>query len=177
MSPKKDKSQPKIPVTPSAVKTRARQFTTSGISPDEKVAKNPKISAITEVETNSKMENDDIKAMIAAQGEIFKTMADNLTKNSDALRRRFDHLEKSLGDKIESVQNEVREIKVTQTAEQEERVKLGLEVQDLKEQVKHLTIRLDTLPPPPPPPNMTELAQNVLPLVSTSFATNFAKDF
>ena len=152
MSPKSN-SQPKTP----SVKSRARQFSTTDISPEEKAPKTSKFIPENSTAKDSKMEK--LEAMIA--------------KNFKEQSLNFVNIEKNLGDKIESVQNEVNGIKLKQTAEQEERIKLGLELVDLREQVKILTNRLDTLPPPPPPPDMKDLAQNVMPLVSTTFSKEF----
>jgi hypothetical protein len=167
MSPKTNpkSQQPKLQFTPS-VKNRARPFSKTDISPEEKVPK------------NSKMEGEgfeQLKALIAENtkllGQNCKDQAKNfadLKKDFTGLGHQFGNLEENLGEKLENVKIEMQEIKAKQETESNERVKLGKEVDDLREQLQILTTRLDSAPPPPQPPDMKELAQHVIPLVVKS---------
>ena len=152
MSPKKRiKSHAHHKLSPN-VKARARKFSQTNIFPQKKSAK------------TRKMNSQDMEALMDRFEKKF----------SEKQTKKLDELENNLGGKIESVSDEIKEIKEKQASETLERIKLGSEVVELREQIKDLTNRLDAkdAAPPPPPPELDigDLASKVLPIVSNTFA-------
>ena len=144
------KSPKKSPKPKKSTKYRARTHSQAELSPENKASK------------SQKMELDDIEALL--DKKIDKMSAEQ-NKNFVDLSTKFDNLGIDLGNKIESVKNDITEIKQKQVTETEERLKLGTEVELLKEQVQTLLDQRQTNQNP----DIDELAQKLLPKISKNF--------
>ena len=94
-------------------------------------------------------------------------LAADQTKNAEELGGKIDTVGKNLEDKMETLKIDINEIKAKQTSEIEERVKLGIEVEQLQEQVRVLTERADSVQTP----DIDELYAKLLPKFSSTFST------